>query len=297
MSEVFEFTGENLAQAKDFVARYPEGRQRSAVMPLLDLAQRQNGGWLPDGAVGTIAEMLDMAPIRVLEVATFYSMYKRSPVGKHQINVCTTTPCWLRGSDEVVGACRNALGVGIGETTRDGEFTLGEVECLGACVNAPVVQVDDDYYEDVDARSMADIIEALKRGTRPPPGSQTGRQTSAPEGGPLTLTGEAAKPAGKKASKKDDAVEGSEAEASEAEATDAEAGEAVEPETVETEAVEIELETEVEAVETETEATETEATETEATETEATDLEAGETEAVEADDDEAAGDKLRPEKE
>jgi NADH-quinone oxidoreductase subunit E len=260
MSEVFEFTGENLAQAKEFIARYPDGRQRSAVMPLLDLAQRQNGGWLPEGVVGTIAEMLDMAPIRVLEVATFYSMYNLEPVGKHQINVCTTTPCWLRGSDEVVVACRKALGVGVGETTGDGAFTLGEVECLGACVNAPVVQVDDDYYEDVDAKSMANIIEALKKGTRLAPGSQTGRSTSAPEGGPLVLTGETAKPAGKKASKKDDAIE-----VSEAQATDAEAGEAVEPEIVETEAVEVEVETEVEA--------------------------------VEADDDEAAGDEPRPEKE
>jgi NADH-quinone oxidoreductase subunit E len=191
MSEVFEFTTENLAQAKDFVARYPEGRQRSAVMPLLDLAQRQNGGWLPEGAVEAIADMLDMPPIRVLEVATFYSMYKLSPVGKQQINVCTTTPCWLLGSDEVVGACRKSLGIGVGETTADGEFTLGEVECLGACVNAPVVQIGDDYYEDVDAESMAKIIEALKEGRKPAIGSQTGRQTSAPEGGPQTLTGKA----------------------------------------------------------------------------------------------------------
>lgn len=191
MSEIFEFSSDNIARAKDFIARYPEGRQRSAVMPLLDLAQRQNGGWLPDGAVETIAEMLDMPPIRVLEVATFYSMYNLAPVGRHQVNVCTTTPCWLRGSDDVVGACRKALGIGIGETTEDGEFTLGEVECLGACVNAPVVQVGDDYYEDVDAESMAKIIEALKEGRKPPAGSQTGRQTSAPEGGPQTLTGKA----------------------------------------------------------------------------------------------------------
>ena len=191
MSEVFEFTTENLTRAKDFIARYPDGRQRSAVMPLLDLAQRQNGGWLPDGAVEAIAGILDMPPIRVLEVATFYSMYKLAPVGKHQVNVCTTTPCWLRGSDDIVGACKKSLGIGVGETTEDGEFTLGEVECLGACVNAPVVQVGDDYYEDVDAESMAKIIEALKEGRKPPIGSQIGRQTSAPEGGPQTLTGKA----------------------------------------------------------------------------------------------------------
>jgi NADH-quinone oxidoreductase subunit E len=190
MSEHFEFTAENMEKAKAFIARYPEGRQRSAVMPLLDLAQRQNGGWLPDGAVDSIAEILGMAPIRVLEVATFYSMYKLSPVGKHQINVCTTTPCWLRGSDEVVHACKKSLGIGVGETTVDGKFTLAEVECAGACVNAPVVEIDDEYYEDVDAESMARIIEALKRGEKPASGSQTGRQTSAPDGGPQTLTGD-----------------------------------------------------------------------------------------------------------
>lgn len=191
MSEAFEFTTENIVRANEFIARYPDGRQRSAVMPLLDLAQRQNGGWLPDGAVETVAEILGMAPIRVLEVATFYSMYKLAPVGTHQINVCATTPCWLRGSDDVVDACTWALGIGIGETTADGEFTLGEVECLGACVNAPVVQIGDDYYEDVDAESMTKIIAALKDGHRPPGGSQIGRQTSAPEGGPQTLTGKA----------------------------------------------------------------------------------------------------------
>ena len=193
MSDIFEFTAENLARAKEHIARYPEGRQRSAVMPLLDLAQRQNGGWLPEGAVEAVAEILGMAPIRVMEVTTFYSMYKLEPVGKHQVNVCTTTPCWLRGSDEVVGACKSVLGIGMGETTADGEFTLGEVECLGACVNAPVVQIDDDYYEDVDAKSMANIIEAMKRGTKLAPGSQIGRTTSAPEGGPQVLTGDVAR--------------------------------------------------------------------------------------------------------
>jgi NADH-quinone oxidoreductase subunit E len=190
MSEQFEFTADNMKAAKAFIARYPEGRQRSAVMPLLDLAQRQNGGWLPDGAVEAIAGILGMAPIRVLEVATFYSMYKLAPVGKHRINVCTTTPCWLRGSDEVVHACKTSLGIEVGETTADGEFTLAEVECAGACVNAPVVEIGDEYYEDVDAESMARIIEALKRGDKPASGSQIGRQTSAPEGGPLVLTGD-----------------------------------------------------------------------------------------------------------
>ena len=190
MSEHFEFSADNMKKARAFIARYPEGRQRSAVMPLLDLAQRQNGGWLADGAVEAIAEILGMAPIRVLEVATFYSMYKLAPVGKHQINVCTTTPCWLRGSEEVVHACKKSLGIEVGQTTADGEFTLAEVECAGACVNAPVVEIGDEYYEDLDGESMTRIIEALKRGEKPASGSQTGRQTSAPEGGPRVLTGD-----------------------------------------------------------------------------------------------------------
>lgn len=178
----FVFTAENLEQAKKFIAKYPEGRQESAVMPLLDLAQRQNDGWLPRAAMDYVADMLDMAPIRVYEVATFYSMYNLEPIGEHHVRVCTTTPCWLRGSGEVVDACRKHLGVEVGETTEDGKFTLGEVECLGACVNAPVVQIGDDYYEDVDAESAVKILEALKRGEKPAHGSQIGRHSSEPEG-------------------------------------------------------------------------------------------------------------------
>ncbi len=212
MSEHFEFTSENKERVKQFVGRYPEGRQQSAVMPLLDLAQRQNGGWLPEGAVEAIAEILQMPPIRVLEVATFYSMYKLKPVGRRLVNVCTTTPCWLRGSEQIVTACEQALGIKLGETTPDGEFTLGEVECLGACVNAPVVQIADDYFEDLDAESIARVIEALKRGETPPPGSQTGRQSSAPEGGPQVLTG-AVKAPKKKAPPKEVAPAGKKAKA------------------------------------------------------------------------------------
>lgn len=200
MSEAFEFTADNLAKAQGFVSRYPAGRQQSAVMPLLDLAQRQNGGWLPEGAVEAIAAMLGMAPMRVLEVATFYSMYKLKPVGRHQVNVCTTTPCWLRGSDHIVHACEKSLGIGMGETTADGAFSLGEVECLGACVNAPVVQIGDDFHEDLDAESMSRILEALKRGETPAAGSAIGRQTSAPEGGPQVLNTAPAAP-GKKPGK------------------------------------------------------------------------------------------------
>lgn len=183
----FAFTEENLARAQRIIAKYPPGRQASAVMPLLDLAQRQNANWLPREAMDYVADLLGMPRIRAYEVATFYTMYNRTPVGKHLIQCCTTTPCWLRGSDDVVAAAERKLGIKLGETTADGEFTLREVECSGACVNAPVVQIGDDYYEDVGPEEMDKIIDALKRGEIPPAGSQTGRQTSCPAGGPTTL--------------------------------------------------------------------------------------------------------------
>lgn len=188
--ESFALTPENRGRAEAIVARYPKGRQQSAVMALLDLAQRQHG-WLPMAAIEHVAEMLRMPSIRVLEVATFYHMYNLSPVGAHHVRVCTTTPCWLRGSDEVVASCRRVLGISLGETTADGTFTLDEVECLGACVNAPVVQIGDDYYEDVDAAAMERLIEALKRGETPAAGPQVERQTSAPITGPTTLLAKA----------------------------------------------------------------------------------------------------------
>ena len=183
----FAFTPEYRALADKIIAKYPAGRQQSAVMPLLDLAQRQNEGWLSRETLAHVAEILDMALIRVYEVATFYTMYNLTPVGRHLVQVCTTTPCWLRGSDDVVAACSKALGIDLGATTPDGRFTLREVECLGACVNAPMVQIGDDYFEDLDAKSMTAIIEALKRGEAPKPGPQNGRQTSAPLGGATTL--------------------------------------------------------------------------------------------------------------
>jgi NADH-quinone oxidoreductase E subunit len=183
----FAFTPDNLAKAKAHVAKYPPGRQASAVLPLLDLAQRQSGNWLPRAAMDYVADMLGMPHIRVYEVATFYSMFNLRPVGKHFFQICTTTPCWLRGSSDVVETCEKRLGITIGETTSDGQFTLTEVECLGACVNAPVIQVNDDFYEDLDGPSTERLIDALKRGETPPPGSARKRQTSAPEGGPLTL--------------------------------------------------------------------------------------------------------------
>ncbi|HZS83385.1 MAG TPA: NADH-quinone oxidoreductase subunit NuoE [Stellaceae bacterium] len=187
--ESFAFTPENLAKAKAHIAKYPPGRQASAVLPLLDLAQRQCGNWLPRAAMDVVAEMLEMAPIRVYEVATFYSMFNLRPVGRHYFQICTTTPCWLRGSDEVVAACRKKLGIEIGETTADGQFTLTEVECLGACVNAPIIQVNDDFYEDLDGPATEALIDELARGEVPPPGSVIKRQGSAPVTGPTTLHG------------------------------------------------------------------------------------------------------------
>src|SRR5712675_1885426 len=184
----FEFTAENLERAKAHIAEYPAGRQASAVLPLLDLAQRQHGGWLPRAAMDRVAEMLEMPPIRVYEVATFYTMFNLRPVGRYLLQACTTTPCWLRGSDAVVQACERKLGIGVGGATADGLFTLIEVECLGACVNAPILQVNDDFYEDLDGPATEALIDALRAGSPPPPGSVIGRHGSAPVGGKTTLT-------------------------------------------------------------------------------------------------------------
>ena len=183
----FEFTPENLDKAKAHIAKYPPGRQQSAVLPLLDLAQRQYG-WVPIAAMNHIAEILEMPRIRVYEVATFYTMFQLRPVGKYLLQACTTTPCWLRGSDEVVAACERKLGIGMGGTTDDKLFTLIEVECLGACVNAPILQVNDDFYEDLDVPKPEALLDALRAGTPPPMGSLAGRQGSAPATGKTTLT-------------------------------------------------------------------------------------------------------------
>ncbi len=186
--ESFEFTPENLERAKAHIAKYPPGRQQSAVLPLLDLAQRQSGSWLPQAAMHCVANLLGMPRIRVYEVATFYTMFNLRPVGRYFLQACTTTPCVLRGSEAVVAACENKLGIGIGETTADGLFTLVEVECLGACVNAPILQVNDDFYEDLDAASTEALLDALRAGKAPPPGSVIGRGGSAPVKGKTTLT-------------------------------------------------------------------------------------------------------------
>jgi len=183
----FAFTPDNRARAQGYIAKYPPGRQASAVLALLDLAQRQAGGWLPRAAMDHVGELLDMAPIRVYEVATFYTMFNLQPVGKFHVQICRTTPCWLRGSEQLSQTCRRKFGIGMRQRSADGLFSLVEVECLGACVNAPVVQINDDFYEDLDPRRLEAVLDALARGEHPAVGSQTGRQGSAPAGGPTTL--------------------------------------------------------------------------------------------------------------
>jgi NADH-quinone oxidoreductase subunit E len=188
----FAWSKTNAAKAKDIIARYPAGRQQSAVMPLLDLAQRQVGaetntqGWLPVPVIEFVAAQLGMPYMRAYEVVSFYTMYNMAPVGRYHVQVCGTTPCMLRGSDDVLAACANR-GMAKGRTTADGLFTLTEVECLGACANAPMVQINDDNFEDLTYDSMEAILSALAEGRPVTPGPQIVRQVSCPEGGPTTL--------------------------------------------------------------------------------------------------------------
>jgi len=183
----FAFTAENLAWAKAQIAKYPEGRQASAVIPILWRAQEQVGGWLPQKAMEYVAGMLGMANIRVLEVATFYTMFNLEPVGKFHVQLCGTTPCMLRGSDELRKICHRRIGEQL-HVTADGKFSWIEVECLGACVNAPAVQINYDYYEDLTPATFEKILDDLAAGRTPKPGPQVDRQFSAPIGGPTTLT-------------------------------------------------------------------------------------------------------------
>lgn len=186
----FAFTAENEEKILTILAKYPEGRQASAVMPMLDLAQRQHQNWIPMKAIEHIAKRLDMAEIRVLEVASFYTMYNLKPVGKWFLQACTTTPCMLRGSDDMVRCIKDKLDISSGQTSECGRFTMLEVECLGACVNAPILQVNDDFYEDLDYQSTAALIEALAADTPLPVGSVIGRQGSESEAGATTLVKE-----------------------------------------------------------------------------------------------------------
>jgi NADH-quinone oxidoreductase subunit E len=191
----FSFDAESEAEIVKAISKYPPGKQASAVLPLLYIAQRQMGrqtgsAWISTPAMNAVAARLGMPPIRVYEVATFYFMFNTRPIGRFHLQVCTTTPCWLRGSDEVVAACKRLTGIrAFGETSEDGLFTLSEVECLGACVNAPILQINDDFYEDADGAITEDLLGRLQRGEAlPQPGSMIGRQCSAPAGGPTTLT-------------------------------------------------------------------------------------------------------------
>ena len=183
----FEFTAENLARAKAVIAKYPDGRQQSALLPLLELAQRQNENWLPRAAMDYVSELLEIPPIRAYEVASFYTMFNKAPVGRHFIQVCTTSPCWLCGSNDVLKAIKDKTGLSPGESSTDGAFTVVEVECLGACVNAPMVQINDDYFEDLDYQRMGRLIDALGKGETPKIGSQIGRKGSQALSGPTTL--------------------------------------------------------------------------------------------------------------
>tara|TARA_R110002095_G_scaffold126453_4_gene109565 strand:- start:194 stop:784 length:591 start_codon:yes stop_codon:yes gene_type:complete len=183
----FVFSPKNQKELEEIIKKYPKGRQASAVMPALDLAQRQNSGWIPREAIETIANLLGMPAIKVWEVASFYSMYNLEPVGKYLVQVCRTTSCWLRGADDILKACKKHTGADVGKISDDGLFSVMEVECLGACVNAPMVQINDDYYEDLDAEKMENIIEQLRDGKEVKTGPQVDRLNSAPVGGAKTL--------------------------------------------------------------------------------------------------------------
>ncbi|XP_063075824.1 NADH dehydrogenase [ubiquinone] flavoprotein 2, mitochondrial [Engraulis encrasicolus] len=183
----FEFTAENMKRIEAIIGNYPEGHKQAATIPVLDVAQRQHG-WLPISAMNKVAEVLEIPPMRVYEVATFYTMFMRQPMGKYHIQICTTTPCMLCDSDSILAAIKTKLGINVGETTPDKLFTLSEVECLGACVNAPMVQINDNYYEDLTTADMDQILDELKAGRMPPPGPRSGRFSCEPAGGLTSLT-------------------------------------------------------------------------------------------------------------
>ena len=180
-SNTFEWSEENFSKVKTIIDKYPSGKQQSAVIPVLDLAQRQNKGWLTKNIIEKVAETLSMSFIRVMEVASFYSMFNLEPIGKNFIQICRTTPCWLRGSDKLLEVAKNVTGCNLGETSKDDKFTLVEVECLGACCNAPMIQINDDYYEDLTEENFKHLLLKLKENEKISTGSQTGRQSSEPK--------------------------------------------------------------------------------------------------------------------
>ena len=188
----FEFNEENKKMAQEIISHYPEQYKKAAVIPLLDLGQRQNSGWVSISVMNYVAKLLEMPPMRVYEVATFYTMFNREPVGKYFLQLCTTTPCMLGGcgSTKILEALENKLGIKAGQTTKDKKFTLVEVECLGACANAPMIQINDDYFEDLTPESMVNIIDKLSNGEKVKPGPQSGRHSSEPATGRTALTSE-----------------------------------------------------------------------------------------------------------
>ena len=179
--DLFEWSETNFLKVRKIIEKYPNGRKQSAVIPLLDLAQRQNKGWLNKKALEKVAETLSMSFIRVLEVATFYSMFNLKPIGKNYIQICRTTPCWLRGSDKLLNIAKEVTGCSLGETSKDKRFTVVKVECLGACCNAPMVQINDDYFEDLSEDNFKRLLINLKDGKEISKGSQIGRLSSNPE--------------------------------------------------------------------------------------------------------------------
>lgn len=185
-TDLFEFNADQKKTVQFHLDKYPADRKASAVIPLLDLAQRQLGGSISQGAVEHVAQLLDLSPMKVLEVASFYTMLNLNKVGQHHVQVCTTTPCWLRGSDAILDSAKKCLGIDVGQVSSDGRFSLIEVECLGACVNAPMVQINDDYYEDLTPETMKKLLDGLRKGQEIIAGPQVKRQTSAPISGPKT---------------------------------------------------------------------------------------------------------------
>ena len=180
-NEIFEWSERNFSKVKIVIEKYPAGKQQSAVIPILDLAQRQNNGWLNRSAIEKVSETLSMSFIRVMEVASFYSMFNLEPVGKNFIQICRTTPCWLRGSNKLLDVVKEVTGCNLGETSEDKKFTLVEVECLGACCNSPMVQINDDYYEDLNEDNFRKLLLKLKNNENINKGSQSGRRGSSPE--------------------------------------------------------------------------------------------------------------------
>ena len=183
----FNFTNDNIEAIKKIILKYPKGKQKSAVMDLLYLAQKQNQNWIPLSAMKTIAKILDMPYIKVYEVATFYSMYNLAPVGKYFFQVCTTTPCMIRGANKIVDVCKKKISSNENTISENGRYSWSEVECLGACINAPMMQINEDYYEDLDQNKIENIIQTIDDGASPKPGSYKGRKNSEPENNRKTL--------------------------------------------------------------------------------------------------------------